>query len=252
MDPGTDGDDTRAELLRANQALAERTRELEAFESSVSHDLRAPLRHIAGFVELLQSRLTSRVDAKEQHYLAVIAGAAARMSRMIDALLELSRTGRATLHRTAVPLAELVDKAREELERANPGREIAWTVGPLPTLSVDRALFGQAIAHLLDNAVKFTRGRAPARIEVQAEEDASEQRIVVRDNGAGFDARFAGKLFGVFARLHRDDEFEGAGVGLASVRRIVERHGGAVRAEGVLGEGATFVVSLPRHPADLA
>ena len=242
------------ELARINhsleRAVVERTRELEAFASSISHDLRAPLRHISGFVELLQARTAAKLDEKEQHYLSVIAGAAARMDRMIDALLELSRTGRASLRRTEVPLEELVRRTREELEQANPGRAIEWVIGPLPTLSVDRPLFGQVVANLLDNAVKYTRGRAPARIEVRAEEDAAEQRLIVRDNGAGFDPRFAAKLFGVFERLHREDEFEGTGVGLANVRRIVERHGGTVRGEGEVDRGATFVVALPRVPAD--
>ena len=218
--------------------------ELEAFTYSVSHDLRAPLRHVAGFADLLRARLTD-TDPMAQRYLQTIIGATARMAEMIDKLLALSRVGRGEMRPAAVDLGELVDEVREELAPALNGRKVEWRIGLLPVVRGDRALLRGALQNLLDNAVKFTAGRTPAVIEVSAAGDAREHEIVVRDNGAGFDMRYVGKLFGVFQRLHAPGEFEGTGIGLASVRRIISRHGGRVWAEGSPGAGAEFHFTLP-------
>ncbi len=234
--------DRTAALRAANQ-------ELEAFTYSVSHDLRAPLRHVAGFADLLRSHLAG-ADATAQRYMETIIQATARMAEMIDKLLALSRVGRGEMHPAHVDLSELVSEVREELQPVVDGRPIDWRIGPLPTVRGDRALLRGALQNLLDNAVKFSAGRAPAVIEVSAAGDAREHEIVVRDNGAGFDMKYAGKLFGVFQRLHAPGEFEGTGIGLASVRRIISRHGGRVWAEGRPGAGAEFHFTLPATRED--
>lgn len=234
--------DQTAELQAANA-------ELEAFSYSVSHDLRAPLRHVRGFVDLLSRSAAPKLSATEGRYLGTIAGAATRMGVLIDELLAFSRTARQPLSLRAVPLAELVDEVRQELRQEQAGRSIRWEVGPLPSVQADRLLLRLALTNLLSNAIKYSAGRDPAVIEVGAREEGAETQVWVRDNGAGFDPQYAGKLFGVFQRLHRDDEFEGVGIGLANVQRIVARHGGRVWAEGALGQGATFWFSLPNEPA---
>lgn len=225
-------------------ALQAAVEELEAFTYSVSHDLRAPLRHVAGFTDLLRARLREP-DAQVQRYLETIAGATARMAEMIDKLLTLSRVGRGEMHPSAVDLGELVAEVRDELAPALDGRTVEWRVGKLPVVRADRALLRGAMQNLLANAVKFTAGRAPAIIEVAARGGEREHEIVVRDNGAGFDMRYVNKLFGVFQRLHAPGEFEGTGIGLASVRRIINRHGGRVWAQGKPGAGAEFHFTLP-------
>jgi PAS domain S-box-containing protein len=229
--------DRTAALRAANQ-------ELEAFTYSVSHDLRAPLRHVAGFADLLRSRLAG-ADATAQRYLDTVITATMRMAEMIDKLLALSRVGRGEMHPASVDLGELVAEVREELTPTLDGRNVEWHVGALPVVRGDRALLRGALQNLLDNALKFSAGRAPAVIEVSSREDTREHEIVVRDNGAGFDMKYASKLFGVFQRLHGPGEFEGTGIGLASVRRIISRHGGRVWAEGNPGQGAVFHFTLP-------
>lgn len=225
-------------------ALQVAVEELEAFTYSVSHDLRAPLRHVGGFTDLLRARL-KEPDPQVQRYLETIAGATARMAEMIDKLLALSRVGRGEMHPSAVDLGELVAEVREELAPTLDDRMVEWRVGKLPVLRADRALLRGAMQNLLANAVKFTAGRAPAVIEVAARGGKREHEIVVRDNGAGFDMRYVNKLFGVFQRLHAPGEFEGTGIGLASVRRIINRHGGRVWAQGKPGAGAEFHFTLP-------
>jgi len=228
-----------AELEAANK-------ELEAFSYSVSHDLRAPLRHIDGFVEILLSTKAASLDRDSQRYLATIADSTKQMGRLIDDLLTFSRTARAELKKTRFRLADLVRTVRRELETECQHRQIEWAVHDLPDVEADPALLKQVMANLIGNALKYTRPRNPARIEIGADPAPEEHVIFVRDNGVGFDMRYAHKLFGVFQRLHRAADFEGTGVGLANVRRIIHRHGGRTWAEGDLDKGATFFFSLPK------
>ncbi|ADV65779.1 ATP-binding protein [Deinococcus maricopensis] len=236
-------------LEERSQALHVANAELDAFALSVSHDLRTPVRHMLGFLGLLRRALgdTLSGNAKAERALEVVEGAANRMNALIDALLHLARTSRQALHLERVDLRALVDAVRADLMAETAGREVTWVVGALPTVQADGELIRQVMVNLLSNAVKYTRGTPDARIEVRAEARGAEWAVTVRDNGAGFDPAYADRLFGVFQRLHRQEEFEGSGVGLANVRRIVERHGGHVWAQGEPGVGATFGFSLPRR-----
>lgn len=245
------------EVRELNRALEQRVqdrtlelqvanRELDAFAHSASHDLRAPLRHIGGFLELLRRRAGASLDAQGVHYLDAIAEAAERMGALIDDLLSFSRMGRCELSRGRVDLASLVQEVLRELEPETRGRTIRWRVGPLPVVTGDRAMLRVALVNLVANAVKFTRPREAAEIAIGHERGAGAEVVLfVRDNGVGFDMAYADRLFGVFERLHPAAEFEGTGVGLANVRRIVLRHGGRTWAEGAPGRGATFYVALP-------
>lgn len=226
--------------------LAAANHELEAFAYSVSHDLRTPVRHIAGFTGLLRQALGVAPGEKVARYLSVIDESAARMDALIDALLNLSRTAIQPLRVEQVDLNALVAGVRADLAADWQGRQIHWQIGPLPRVSGDTELLRQVLTNLLSNALKYTRAQPQAHIEVQADARPGAWAIWVRDNGAGFDPQYAGKLFGVFQRLHRAEEFEGTGVGLANVRRIVARHGGEVFAHSQPGEGATFGFTLPR------
>ena len=229
-----------AELTAVNQ-------ELEAFSYSVSHDLRAPLRHVSGFVSLLDEHAGSVLDAQAHRYLATIATASARMGQLIDDLLTFSRMSRAALTKHATSLDALVREAQGEVTSQVNGRDIAWTIHALPEVDADRSMLRMVLVNLLSNAVKYTATRPQARIEVGvAGGDEPETIIFVRDNGVGFDMQYAHKLFGVFQRLHRAEDFEGTGIGLANVRRIVQRHGGRTWAEGAVDQGATFYITLPR------
>jgi light-regulated signal transduction histidine kinase (bacteriophytochrome) len=243
-------------VLRAAEERAELTsrlervnRELAAFSYSVSHDLRAPFRHIVGFAELLREREGDRLSERGQRYLATISEAAETAGRLVDALLNFSQMGRTALVPVEFDPAALVAEVRRTLEPEQAGRQVEWRVGPMPAVCADPAMLRQVFQNLLSNAVKYTRGRDPAVIEVSCEERDGELVFNVQDNGAGFDMAYAHKLFGVFQRLHRAEEFEGVGIGLANVRRIVERHGGRVWAEGRPGEGATFRFTLPARRA---
>jgi PAS domain S-box-containing protein len=227
-----------AELESAN-------RELEAFSYSVSHDLRAPLRHIEGFIEILLVE-HSELKAGSAQHLQTISDAAKRMGRLIDDLLAFSRTARAGLTRSSFDLGDLVKTIIRDLEHEIGDRRMEWVIGDLPSVEADPALIRQVISNLLENAVKYSRPRKMARIEIGSREEGNEHVISVRDNGVGFDPRYAHKLFGVFQRLHRAADFEGTGIGLANVRRIITRHGGRTWAEGRLDQGATFFFSLPR------
>jgi signal transduction histidine kinase len=230
-----------AQLNAANE-------ELEAFSYSVSHDLRAPLRHITGFSDMLHEHAKSELDDTGRRYLDVIAKAAERMGTLIDDLLGFSRMGRAAMTRLTVQLGPMVKDVIRELSEGTAGRRIEWVVGELPDVQGDAAMLRLVLVNLIGNAVKYTRGRDEARIEIGAKEGEDGETVVfVRDNGAGFDAQYAHKLFGVFQRLHSSDEFEGTGIGLANVKRIVHRHDGRAWADGNIDRGATFYFSLPRQ-----
>jgi hypothetical protein len=234
-------------VIERTAQLKTANKELEAFAHSVSHDLRAPLRHITGFVQLLNQREEERLDATSSRYLNVIVESVDRMGQLIDDLLAFSRTGRAEMQVKRVELDELIQEVRQELTPEMEDRHITWEINPLPPVQADPALLRQAWVNLLSNAIKFTAPRPKAHIEigtVQEKSGGSEVTLFVRDNGVGFDPQYTHKLFGVFQRLHGKDEFEGTGIGLATVRRIVERHGGRVWAEGDLDHGATFYLTL--------
>lgn len=218
--------------------------EQESFVHSVTHDLRAPLTHIVGFVGLLQGDSESSPDPTRQRHLDTIARAADHLSRMLSELLAWSQLGRAELHRTRVHLGELVRELQRELTSQLPDRTITWVVGELPEVEADPTMLRQVLLNLLANALKFTRPRTDARIEIGMQAGAAEPTIFVRDNGIGFDPRYAGRLFGVFQRMHSSTEFEGTGTGLAAARRIVERHGGRIWAESTPDAGATFWFTL--------
>jgi PAS domain S-box-containing protein len=230
-------------------ALEVANKELDAFAYSVSHDLRAPLRHIDGFLGLLQKKAGTVLDGQGRHYMETIADAAQKMGMLIDDLLAFSRMGRHALSFQPVELGPLVREVIHELEPDIAGRQIDWRIGDLPEVNGDAAMLRMALANLIANALKFTRLREEARIEIGSipGEDA-EAVIFVRDNGVGFDMAYADKLFGVFQRLHRAEDFEGTGIGLANVRRIIDRHGGRTWAEGNVDAGATFYFSLPHAP----
>jgi signal transduction histidine kinase len=241
-------------LRQAQEELAKRAvdlqaanKELEAFAYSVSHDLRAPLRHVVGYAELLQKQAASVLDEKANRYLKTLLEAAKRMGNLIDDLLGFSRIGRAETKKAAVDLKELIAQIIAELAQDTSGRDIAWKIGTLPVCYGDRAMLRVVFVNLLSNAVKFTRQRSRAEIEIGcSRQDNNQITVFVRDNGAGFDMRHVDKLFGVFQRLHLPEEFEGTGIGLATVQRIVHRHGGTCWAEGEVDHGATFHVTLPK------
>ncbi|MCY1040936.1 ATP-binding protein [Corallococcus sp. bb12-1] len=226
--------------------LQEANKELESFSYSVSHDLRAPLRHITGFAQLLDRRAGPKLDEVAKGYLSTIAGAAKQGGTLVDDLLAFSRMGRAEMRQARVDLRQLVEEARKDLLPEANGRQVDWKVSELPTVEGDPALLRQVIHNLLANALKYTRPKPEALIEVGAREAEGEAVVWVRDNGVGFEMQYVDKLFGVFQRLHTAEEFEGTGIGLANVRRIVSRHGGRTWAEGAVGQGATFTFTLPR------
>ena len=230
-----------AELSAAN-------RELESFSYSVSHDLRAPLRNVSGFVELLRRRIGSALDEKSLKYIDTITNETRRMGQLIDDLLAFSRSGRSELRTAAVDMTALASEVRDSLALEAQGREIAWSIADLPEIRADRNLLRQALFNLMHNAVKYTRPQAKAEIIIGSLVDgkrSGQQTFFVRDNGVGFEMKHASRLFAVFQRLHHSKQFEGTGIGLANVQRIVHRHGGRVWAESELGNGSTFYFSLP-------
>jgi len=235
------------QLERRSSELEGTNKELEAFAYSVSHDLRAPLRHIVGYTELLQKHSSAAMDDKGRRYMTTILESATRMGTLIDDLLAFSRIGRAETRETMVSLDQLVKEVRSEVGQETEGRNMTWKVGALPDLYGDRSMLKLVLLNLVSNAIKFTRTRSSPEIEIGSSDHRANGTVVfVKDNGVGFDMKYVNKLFGVFQRLHRADEFEGTGIGLATVQRIVHRHGGRIWAEGQVGVGATFYLSLPR------
>jgi signal transduction histidine kinase len=229
-----------AELEAANK-------ELEAFSYSISHDLRAPLRHINGYTQILAAEAGPTLGEANRHLLKAITDSARNMSQLIEDLLGFSRTGRVQLETKRIDLKILCEETIRSLEPDTAGRSIRWTVRELPTVRGDQSMLRQVFVNLLGNAVKYTRDRSPAEIEIGCKDGKSDEDVIfVRDNGVGFDMKHAHKLFGVFQRLHTTREFEGTGIGLANVNRIVGRHGGRCWAEGVVGVGATFYLSFPK------
>jgi two-component system, sensor histidine kinase and response regulator len=226
--------------------LEEANQELDAFAHSVSHDLRAPLRHISGFVGLLVQAEPSLSEKGKQH-LDTIARSAKKMEQLIDDLLNFSRTSRTEIRRSAVKLDELAQQVIRDAQPETEGRNILWKINGLPQVQADPILLRQVFSNLILNAIKYSNTRNPAEIEIGSMADGTPGEIVIfiRDNGVGFDMNYVGKLFGVFQRLHREDQFEGTGIGLANVRRIIARHGGRTWAEGKVDGGATFYFTLP-------
>jgi signal transduction histidine kinase len=225
------------ELMAANQ-------ELEAFTYSVAHDLRAPVRHVQGFSRVLADDFGPKLEAEGQRYLQDIAEASATMGQLIDDLLNLARLGRQQTSLRATGLKSLLAEALEDLKSETQGRDIQWHIGELPFVDCDPGLIKQVFLNLLSNAIKYTRPRKPAVIEIGKVMTNGQPAVFVRDNGVGFDMKYADKLFGVFQRLHRKEDFEGTGVGLATVQRIIHKHGGRIWAEAKLDCGATFYFTL--------
>lgn len=239
--------DLEDRVLARTAQLEEANRELESFSYSVSHDLRAPIRHISGFVDLFRKRSGDGLDGPALHYLQVIADAAKQAGTLVDDLLAFSRMGRAELARQRVSMDAMVKEVQGLLQPEIGSRAIEWKIGPLGDVTGDAAMLRLVWRNLLSNAVKYTRPRETAVIEIERTELDHEHVFCVRDNGVGFDMKYVGKLFGVFQRLHAVDEFEGTGIGLANVRRIIGRHRGRAWAEGELGRGSTFCFALPRE-----
>jgi light-regulated signal transduction histidine kinase (bacteriophytochrome) len=233
-------------VVERTAQLENANKELEAFSYSVSHDLRAPLRHIDGFAEMLRDDASAVLGERSRRYLETISTSAKRMGTLIDDLLVFSRMGRAEMRQTRFAMDRLVKEVMKDMEAELRSRKIEWEIDPLPEAWGDRAMLKQVWANLLSNAVKYTQPRERAKIQIRCAR-TSEQALqfCVRDNGVGFDMQYASKLFGVFQRLHHPEEFDGTGIGLANVRRIVHRHGGRTWAEARVDEGASFYFTVP-------
>lgn len=238
------------EVCERTAELAAKNRELEAFSSSVSHDLRAPLRHIDGYLSLLQDSAGPTLGEEDRRYVDMISKATQRMKLLIDDLLSFSRMGNQEMRKTAVDLDALVADVLTEMAQETSGRDIHWNISELPVVTGDQAMLRVVLVNLISNALKYSRKREHAEISVGCLPDLPDEVVVfVRDNGAGFDMQYRDKLFGVFQRLHRMEEFDGIGIGLATVLRVVSRHGGRAWAEGEVDLGATFYFSLPKKSA---
>jgi len=235
-----------ADLEQRAEALEDAVKELEAFSYSVAHDLRAPLRAIDGFSRLLVTSTAGHLDSEQERLLQVIQSNAQKMGQLISDLLAFSRMGRQELRKSNVNMEQLAQAVFAELRAANPDRSLEILMEAIPPALGDPSMLRQVWFNLLSNAVKFTRGRDPARIEISSQTEGGMNLYSVKDNGVGFDMHYTEKLFGVFQRLHSTREFEGTGVGLALVQRVIHRLGGKVQADGIVGEGATFTFTLPK------
>jgi len=248
------------EIMEFNEKMEQRVRdrtaelealnrEMEGFNHSVSHDLRAPVRHIVGFAGILQETLAEKLDADGRDYLQIMIGAAHKLEQMMDALLAFSRAGKADMLQQRVDMTAIVGEIVESLNAECKERGIVWKINELPEVIGDRTLLKLVWGNLLGNAVKYTQHNASAKIEICADRDSQDDAVVVfsvKDNGAGFDMRYKDKLFGLFQRLHGENEFAGSGVGLANAKRVIVRHGGKIWAEGKVNEGATFYFTLEK------
>lgn len=239
--------DKETQLLSYTAQLEDTNKELEAFSYSVSHDLRAPLRAIDGFSRVILEDYVDKLDDEGKRFLNIIRGNTQKMGQLIDDLLVFSRFGRQAIRASDIDMAKLAKAVSEEIKLAVPERKVQFTINTLSPAQGDKAMIRQVFANLLSNAIKFTRPKENAMIEVVGSNEGDENIYYVKDNGVGFDMQYVNKLFGVFQRLHSTEEFEGTGVGLAIVQRIIHRHGGRVWAEGKVNEGATFFFTLPRR-----
>jgi light-regulated signal transduction histidine kinase (bacteriophytochrome) len=240
-------DELEVKVKERTADLQSVNKELEAFAYSVSHDLRAPVRHIAGFTELLQKHAGPALDDKSRRHITMILESAQRMGYLVDDLLAFSRIGRAETQNTTIHLDQLVKDVVDEISPDTEDRNIAWSIGALPVCYGDPSMLRLVFGNLIANAVKFTRPRPTSQIEIGSMNHQPNEVIVfIKDNGVGFDMKYRDKLFGVFQRLHSQQAFEGTGIGLATVERVVHRHGGRVWAESSVDHGATFFVALPK------
>jgi light-regulated signal transduction histidine kinase (bacteriophytochrome) len=239
-------DELEQRVVQRTAQLEAANKELEAFTYSVSHDLRAPLRHISGFSKILAEEFAANLPPDAQHHVQRIEEGTRRMGQLVDDLLNLGRVGRREPTLQVAGLRSIVDEVIRSLVLEVGDRSVEWKIGDLPYVECDTALMQQVFQNLLSNALKFTRPRAQAVIEVGQEQRDGEAVVYVRDNGVGFSMKYADKLFGVFQRLHRAEDFEGTGVGLATVQRIVQKHGGRIWAEAELDKGASFYFTLGR------
>ena len=243
-------------VAKRTAQLEAANRELESFTYSVSHDLRAPLRHMSGFASMFLEEFGSSLEPQAQHYLNRIQNGARTMGEMVDGLLNLSRMGRQSLHPLLTTLNSMVEEVVSMLQAQDGAREVEWKIGSLPCIECDPLLMKQVFQNLISNAIKYSRPRAHAVIEVGEMRENGQPVVFVRDNGVGFDMKYADKLFGVFQRLHRPEDFEGTGVGLATVQRIIQKHGGRIWADAHVDGGATFyftvgqVIALPGMPSN--
>jgi light-regulated signal transduction histidine kinase (bacteriophytochrome) len=241
---GEDIHQLNEKLVISNALLATANADLEAFSYSVAHDLRSPIRQIAGFSRILIEDYGMQLPAEACRHLQRVEQGAQHMSRLVDDLLRLARVGRQTLALQVAPLGSIVAAAQELLQPECTGRNVEWRIGPLCSVRCDPGLMKQLFVNLLSNALKYTRPRDPAVIRVGQTIVRDEQVVFIRDNGIGFDMKHAGKLFGVFERLHAESEFEGTGIGLATVERIIRKHGGRIWAEAEPGRGASFFLTI--------
>lgn len=233
-------------VLQRTAQLEGVNKDLEAFAYSVSHDLRAPLRHIVSFIELLKERMSTALDNESLRYFNIVSDEATRMGVLIDDLLKFSRIGRTEVQKASVDLNLLIQEAIRELEPEARGRNVMWQIGDLPFIYCDQSMFRLVWINLISNALKYTRPRERTEIAIGCTTGINGENVFfIRDNGVGFDMKYADKLFGVFQRLHRADEFEGTGIGLANVKQIINKHGGRVWAEAAPNSGAAFYYSLP-------